>query len=82
MMRRPLIGATVMTVTTTTIAIRVGRRPRHGRLLKVNVRSGGDGGDDFDLRVGLRTIVDGRGRHCVKSKRVVKRRAGKAVVSD
>ena len=59
-MRRPLIGATVMTVTTTTIAIRVGRRSRHGGLLEVDVRSGGG---DLDLRVGLGAVVDGRGRH-------------------
>ena len=58
----PLVGPTM--TTTTTIAIGVGRRPRHQRLLsKVDLRNG-DGGGDLDLRVGLRTVVDGGSRHC------------------
>ena len=48
-------------MTTTTIAIGVGRRSRRGGLLEVDVRSG-DG--DLDLSVGLGAVVDGRGRHC------------------
>ena len=60
--RRPLIGATMTTVTTTTVAIRMGRRSRldMGLLSEVDLRGGGG---DLDLRVGLRTVVDGGGRH-------------------
>ena len=51
--------------------------PRHQGLLgEVHLRD--DGGGDLDLRVGLRTVVDGRGRHL----RIRRRLAGKAVLSD
>ena len=67
----------VTTTTTTTIAIRVGRRTCHDKCLLGEVDLGDDGGGDLDLKVGLRTVVDGRRRHCDK-----KRFAGKAVLSD
>ena len=63
--RRPLIGtARTMVMTTTTVPVRVNRHRGHQSLLsEVDLRSG-DGGGDLDLRVGLRTVVDGRSRHC------------------
>ena len=68
---RPLTVAT----TTTTITVRVRRTSDDDLLGKVDLR---DGGGDLDLRVGLRTVVDGGGRHLVKKKRLL----GKRVVSN
>ena len=55
--------------TTTMIAVRVDRGSCHGHglLSEVDVRDDDSG---IDLRVGLRTVVDGRGRHLVMWKKV------------
>ena len=59
---RPLIGATVVTVTTAAIAIWIGRRSclDTGLLSEVDLRGGGS---DLNLGVGLGAVVDRRGRH-------------------
>ena len=53
------------TMVTMTITVWVVERPCYDQCLlgKVDLRN--DGGSDLDLRVGLRTIVDGGSRHVV-----------------
>ena len=62
---RPLTPTSLPNVTTTTtmIAVWVGRQTGNDDCLlsEVNVRCSSS---DLDLRVGLRAVVDGRGRHC------------------
>ena len=42
---------------------KTGAQHRHDECLLGEVDLRNDGGGDLDLRVGLRTVVDGRGRH-------------------